>query len=399
MNCSRPPRRPRPGRRPGGFTLVELLVVILVLAILIGLLLPAIIGAMRTARTAAVGAEINQLAQALAAFKAKYGDYPPSRILLVENGNYAQWLNGAQSTAPVGPNDITWGQLAQRSVSALRKFFPRVALSTTGNVPGIGPANFYDFNGNSNPDTFYILSGHECLVFFLGGIPQQTSNGGYSMSGFGKDPTNPFSNNNGVGAVMYNPNRQPPLFEFAPNRLQIDPSKPAGWSSPGYVDSTGNALSATQASFYAYFSAYGNGAYDPNDMNYPETDVNSNFANRGFRVPYSVHVNAPNADPHISVSPGPNPYTAGQSVPNLGTTNPPLAASYLNPQSFQIISAGIDGQYGIGGEYDVDSTDPLTLDAVSFATFDLSYTQQANDGTIRVRERDNVTNFHNGKLQ
>ncbi len=81
------PRRPSgAGRRPRGFTLVELMVVMLVLAVLIALLLPALNGALRTSRNAAVGSEINQLAQALNAFKAKYGDYPPSRVYLPENG-------------------------------------------------------------------------------------------------------------------------------------------------------------------------------------------------------------------------------------------------------------------------------------------------------------------------
>src|SRR4051794_34561186 len=68
--------------RKRGFTLVELLVVIIILAVLAALLLPAINSAMRTARGAAVQAEINQLATALESFKTQYGDYPPSRIYL-----------------------------------------------------------------------------------------------------------------------------------------------------------------------------------------------------------------------------------------------------------------------------------------------------------------------------
>ena len=81
-SSSSPPirRRPGEGRGPRGFTMVELLAVILILAVLIALLLPALNGALKTARNAAVGAEINQLAQALASFKANYGDYPPSRV-------------------------------------------------------------------------------------------------------------------------------------------------------------------------------------------------------------------------------------------------------------------------------------------------------------------------------
>ena len=77
-----------PTRRPrrGGFTLIELLVVMVVLGILIALLVPAIGGAIKNAKNAAVIAEINQVAQALADFKSKYGDYPPSRILLDEDG-------------------------------------------------------------------------------------------------------------------------------------------------------------------------------------------------------------------------------------------------------------------------------------------------------------------------
>ena len=74
-------RRPTTPPRRSGFTMVELLVVILVLVILMGLLIPAVMRAVGTAKEAAVAAEINLMAQALADFKSKYGDYPPSRIL------------------------------------------------------------------------------------------------------------------------------------------------------------------------------------------------------------------------------------------------------------------------------------------------------------------------------
>ena len=97
-SSSSPPirRRPGEGRGPRGFTLVELLAVILILAVLIALLLPALNGALKTARNAAVGGEINQLAQALASFKAQYGDYPPSRIYLAENGDYTVVTSNAE---------------------------------------------------------------------------------------------------------------------------------------------------------------------------------------------------------------------------------------------------------------------------------------------------------------
>ena len=398
-SSSSPPirRRPGDGRGPRGFTLVELLVVILILAVLIALLLPALSGAVKTARNAAVGAEINQLAQALASFKAQYGDYPPSRIYLAENGDYTVVTSNVNLSVVGASQDITLGQLAQRSVSALRKFFPRVVLNTSGLPVFTGPnyTRWYDFNGNGVADAPYILQGHECLVFFLGGIPLQTASG-YGMTGFGKDPTNPFTNNLPT-STNYSNNRQAPFFEFNPGRLVLDPTNPytalAFPQIPGYLDSLGNTLGSGQINFYAYFSAYGNGGYDPNDVNFTETDAYLNGP-IGLRFNVTFPVPVGGTITNTSVSPAPNPYTSALTAPFNGTI--PLATTYFNPQTFQIISSGIDGLYGVGGQYTPNVTGealPLDPNLSNYVPSPLA------DNTIRVRERDNITNFHNGKLE
>jgi prepilin-type N-terminal cleavage/methylation domain-containing protein len=403
--------RPRTNRRSlarsrGGFTLIELLMVIIIIAILVGLLLPAVNSALKTARKAAVSSEISQLAQALANFKSRYGDYPPSRFLAVESGNYSTFL---QSTQPLstsgtlpdptqadptssGDGDITVAQLAQRSVSALRKFWPRVTTTVQ-----LGTGNFYDFNGNNVMDGAYVLHGHECLVFFLGGVPTNDGAGHFGLSGFDKNPLNPFTN------ILISTNRQPPLFEFNPGRLFLDPNTQTSATVPGipgYYDSLNNAVPApggTTLNFYAYFSAYGNSGYDPNDVNVSEMDANSNGPiGLSFQTSFGTFKAL-----NFCSSFAPNPYTSTLSVPL--TVGAPV--TFLNPQTFQIISSGIDGLYGVGGQFNSNtntpSVVPLPFDATNtFAGSTMGKSLGADtDLTIRNREGDNLTNFKPTSLQ
>jgi general secretion pathway protein G len=422
-----------------GFTLVELMVVIIVLAILVALLLPVLNGALRTARNSAVQAEINQLAQALEAFKAKYGDYPPSRIYLAEDGDYSGGGTGggAQVNSPVSDYfgytgvsssqpDIKVSQLIARSAAILRKFFPRLVLRTDGHP--VFPHNsniWYDFNGDGRFGVLppgggfggtapYILQGHECLVFFLGGVPLPATPGSatstFSMTGFGKDPTNPFTNSI-VGSSMYSANRQPPFFEFNAGRLFLDPTRldaaqhnVPGYRQcniPGYVDSlTGTApIPGTSVNFYAYFSAYGNGNYDPNDVNFPETDPSGGVSPAiGLKYSVGFPVWTGQGNPtqvlfNLDQSPAPNPYTTTLTANNPGGALPSGTVGYQKPQSYQIISPGADGLYGVGGQYQ-----PPSSSASIPLPFDSANVINTTDSNVRTREYDNLTNFKAGTL-
>ncbi|TWU45527.1 Type II secretion system protein G precursor [Novipirellula aureliae] len=64
-------------RKPHGFTLVEILVVIVIIGILAGITVPAVMRSIRTARQTALKLELNSIAQAVEHYKEKYGDYPP----------------------------------------------------------------------------------------------------------------------------------------------------------------------------------------------------------------------------------------------------------------------------------------------------------------------------------
>ncbi len=375
-------------RRPSrlGFTLVELLMVVVIIGILVGLLVPTIAAAFRRAKEASVTAELNNLAAALAAFKNQYGDYPPSRIILPEQG-FTTFLSNATGHGITGADgndtDMTDTQLAQRSLLYLRKFWPRA------NFMSATTTAFNDFNGNGHNDGTIILSGSECLAFFLGGIPIINGGAVIGVSGFSKSPTNPFVNN------TVSTNRTVPNYEFTTGRL-VDQD---GDLVPSYIDPIDTASGNRSA--YAYFSSYGTNGYDPNDVNgnghaaaggtvIPELeDDGTTDVERGFLVNFPVFVSGSATSATYAISPGPNPYTAGP--PAVGTV------SWINPNSFQLFSSGQDRLWGLGGTFvpsgGSGSRLPILPNAVDPGNIH-------NDATtnVRGREGDNLTNFAAGRL-
>ncbi|MDB5349443.1 MAG: hypothetical protein JWN86_690 [Planctomycetota bacterium] len=401
--------RRTPKRHRIGFTLVELMIVIVIIGILVGLLLPVIIAAVRRANDARVAAEIQTIAAGLGKFKDRHGEYPPSRVVLSESGVYSAqgtfstpqtadyalalsdssitWMkdvNGNSTvrfvSTPSNKHDISLGELAQRSLRSLRKFFPKAILRPVDlTLPPDGKIDYWpDFNGNNTQDAGFIyLEGHECLVFFLGGIPTATTNSNgaisFGMSGFGKEPLFPFKNAGVVAGPVSTSNREPQFYEFKGDRL-VDED---GDGIPGYMDPLG---AAPAGQFYAYFSAHGAAGYDPNDFDSttePQDDAGLVVGN-DFRVGVPI-LGA--TVPNTTFSPAPNPYTVSAPAPaTSGTAIPP--AAYVNANSFQIISAGGDQMYGPGGQYSTsgDKLPPPPLPG------------------LRIRENDNVGNFTAGRL-
>ena len=352
------------------------------------------------------------MSQALANFQEKFGDLPPSRIILNESGLYntlsqtplssttGQWLNTANPAVAPGvptlmsPTDITVGQLAQRSLQYLNRFFPKAQFLGPGIPQAYLQGGFwYDFNGNGRFDQQPILlEGHECLVFFLGGIPNLSTDSGsqrviFGMTGFSKQyqsPLFPNAPNPFVNSTVTS-NRDAPFYtNFRAERLADDDND----GMPGFTDpltSLADPYAIGDSRYYAYFRAYGGQSnYDPNDVNFGfDLDPTGNLLHRIFQVQFAPFGSAVN----LVSSFGPNPYTTSDPISTTSTV-----VNYQSPETYQIISAGRDHLYGIGGLYSPAANDRLPIpDAAA---------QGLSFDDPRASERDNLASFAgNGTLQ
>jgi general secretion pathway protein G len=336
------------------FTLVELLVVITIIIILMSLLLTGINKIWNYVDEVKTTNEIAQISQACEAFKARYGRYPPSRIVL------------ASSTAgnPVGYNNLGGAatdadaQLQRESVEYLQAIFQ-----------GIDPNNgSHDWTGGSGPAGRYYLEGQECLVFFLGGMRYA----GSGFTGFCTDPTRPtFKIVLSAGSQ-----RVLPFFDFDMSRTtNVNPnSGNTGGFFLVYLD--------PYKTPYAYFAAR---AAATNNYS-----TSQNIATWGYTTNTNVLLDCFNligafggdgtAFPFVqNLAPGP-----GVNAPNG------RIATYHRANSFQIVSAGKDKVFG-------GNTMP-TAPGVNPQLYGNPWVPNSSNAFLTPEACDDITNFSGGVL-
>lgn len=280
-----------------GFTLIELMIVVVIIAALAGLVLPAVLSALTRAKTTEVTTEIRGLESAIAQFKAVYGVEPPSRMRLYESGGAMSpsWAVHSGTFTQNGTGaTVTHDSERTRSVALINRIWPNFDFSITREIDG----NAGTTNG------FVDLTGAECLVFFLGGIGTG-STGAFAMTGFSKNPANPFA------AASGSESREGPFFEFKASRLRV-------------------SLNATNTAALVYF--------DPLSGQTAPYLYATGYDGRGYQL----------ADLYVGSTDDLN------DVYRAATGG--VTAIAQKAKSFQIISPGSDGLYGAGGYFNPTAT-------------------------------------------
>jgi prepilin-type N-terminal cleavage/methylation domain-containing protein len=124
-------------RKIKAFTLIELLVVIGAIAILLGLLIPSMNMVLKTANVAKQKVQLSSIDQALLAFKNDYGDYPPSTLDTDTTSTYSYCGAFKLAEALFG-----WD---------LFGFHPKSVWKADGMDNGSPQVKVYDFGNTTNP--------------------------------------------------------------------------------------------------------------------------------------------------------------------------------------------------------------------------------------------------------
>lgn len=278
-------RRAAPAR--AGFTLIELMIVVSIIALLAALITPAVQAAFLRAKIARVSSEITGLDQGIAQFKAKFHHNPPSFVILSE----------------AKKSDGGWTDAGSRD-TMIKLFGPSFDFEVERDFDGDGNRTPENPTGNTTFKTF-VLTGDECLVFFLGGMPAKDGSGKFTLTGFSQSKINPFKRGGTNRLQFYN--------DWVFNRLSDRDSD----GMPEYYDEF-NDPAKGYTTPYLYLSTMRTSTYQV----WPDLDKDGDTSTTSDPLIASFYYQSSNAQ---------------QSAWRKG--------------SFQIISPGEDHNYGNGGHW------------------------------------------------
>jgi prepilin-type N-terminal cleavage/methylation domain-containing protein len=270
------------------FTLIEMLVVIAIIGILIALLMVAVMPIIIRANETECFNDLKQLDSALTTWKSTYKvKFAPPSTLFLSN-SYADY----SGDSPAIPNATR-----QQSLRYLGLIWPRLTQSWSN-------GGAIDWSGGVAPGVpqgGVLLQGDQCLVFFLGGIPI-TDGTNFGVMGFSTNPQNP---------TQVAGDHIPPNFEFKGGRLYQRGCTAAG----------GGTVSAA---FLSYQDTW--------QTKQPYLYFSSGMRRNGYGDFGTITIGATTIAPYYS-----------------GVAN--NVTQYLNPNNWQIVSAGRDGLFGPGGQW------------------------------------------------
>ena len=344
--------KPRPA-----FTLVELLMVVTIIGILIGLLVPALYYGLQTVKKQAIGVELQTLASAVEQYKNKFGDYPPDGT---NREVFKRHFRGR------------FRQMAESEFDAVDTACNCVVLNAP-QPPALNRA---------------FMDPPEALVFALGG--------------FSTDPLKPFTGAGGPlqpisGGYQYNTDRTDPLYEFKEAQLTLSTSSGTAQSTDevDYGYGANDAMPVYRAPYrksapFVYFDARSYG-YSLGASSTPQYFFNSYGTSQ------------------IGVA---RPYKSDKINTNAGTTAAAADSyyKYVNDRTFQLISAGLDDNFG-GIIQGANDNGPVFFrypsgEVIDFRNWTMSgpaptlpSLSRYDDGDVSHPQFDNVANFADGLLQ